>query len=37
MQLRVELLRFNHAIWHFLVLVGSGCHVIAISLNVIPH
>lgn len=29
-------MRFNHAIWHVCVILGSGCHVIALWLDVLP-
>jgi len=29
-------LPFNHAIWHLFVLTGSVCHVLAVSLFVLP-
>ena len=29
-------LPFNHAIWHLFVLGGSACHVLAITLHVLP-
>ena len=30
-----ERLRFNHAIWHLFVLLGSACHVVAVTLYVL--
>ncbi len=30
-------LRFNHAVWHLFVLVGSACHYIAVLRYVLPH
>jgi len=29
-------LPFNHAIWHLFVLGGSACHVLAVTLHVLP-
>jgi hemolysin III len=29
-------LRFNHAIWHFFVLVGGICHFLAVVWYVLP-
>ncbi len=29
-------LKFNHAIWHFFVLAGSTCHVMAMVTDVLP-
>lgn len=30
-------LRFNHAVWHLFVLVGSACHYVAVMHYVLPH
>ncbi len=30
-------LRFNHAVWHLFVLVGSACHYVAVWRYVLPH
>lgn len=30
-------LRFNHAVWHLFVLVGSTCHYVAVMRYVLPH
>lgn len=30
-------LRFNHAVWHLFVLVGSACHYVAVMRYVLPH
>jgi hemolysin III len=29
--------RFNHAVWHIFVLLGSACHYIAVIHYVLPH
>jgi len=29
-------LKYNHAIWHLLVLVGSMCHTLAMILHILP-
>lgn len=29
--------RFNHAVWHVFVLVGSACHYVAVMRYVLPH
>jgi hemolysin III len=29
--------RFNHAIWHLFVLLGSACHYVAVIHYVLPH
>jgi hemolysin III len=30
-------LRFNHAVWHVFVLMGSACHYVAVMHYVLPH
>lgn len=32
----MDKMRFNHAIWHLFVIAGSGCHVIATTLYILP-
>ena len=27
---------YSHAIWHGFVLLGSGCHFIAVAMQVVP-
>ncbi len=31
-----EKLRYSHAVWHLFVLVGSGCHFVAVMSQVLP-
>ena len=32
----IKKIKFNHAIFHILVLIGSGCHFISVFLYVLP-
>jgi hemolysin III len=32
----IKKVKFNHAIFHILVLIGSGCHFVAVYLYVLP-
>jgi len=33
----INKIKFNHAIFHILVLIGSGCHFLSVFLYVLPH
>ncbi len=33
----IKKIKFNHAIFHILVLIGSGCHFLSVFLYVLPH
>jgi hemolysin III len=32
----IKKIKFNHAIFHILVLIGSGCHFVSVFLYVLP-